>query len=78
MYPDIETDRELYDALKTGKLEKWRSRTSEQVEDSGHQELLNWYCVVGAMNELGLKLDYSTFIEGWLSNSPKCFAIWRQ
>ena len=49
--------------------------TLSAVEDSGQQEMLNWFCLAGAMSELERKPSWSVFIESYLFNSNKCFAI---
>ena len=78
MYPDVEADKRYYDALKNGDAALWRNTTLEEVEDRGHHELLNWFCLVGAMNELGrTKPDESVFLESWITNSDKVFAVYR-
>ena len=71
-------DRRYYEALKNGDIDLWRNTKLEEVEDRGHHELLNWFCLVGAMHELGrTKPDYSTFLESWITNSDKVFAVYR-
>ena len=78
LYPDVEADRRYYRALTEGDWELWRNTTLEEVEDRGHHELLNWFCLVGAMHELGRgKPDQSTFLESWLTTSDKVFAVFR-
>jgi Catalytic LigB subunit of aromatic ring-opening dioxygenase len=77
MYPDVETDKRFYKALKNGDWETWRHTTLEEAEDRGHHELLNWYCLVGAMAELNRKPSYSVFQESWITNSDKVFAVFR-
>ena len=77
LYPDIEADRRLYEALRAGDYETWRRTPLADVEESGQQELLNWFCLAGAMEELGRKPDECDFIETWSFNSNKCFAVWR-
>jgi hypothetical protein len=76
-FPDVEADRDLYAALSEGDWEPWRRTTIEEAEDHGHHELLNWYCLAGAMAELGRKPDYSVFLESWITNSDKVFATFR-
>src|SRR5579862_1000954 len=71
LYPDIPADRALYAAMQSGNYGEWRKRSLEAVEDSGQQELLNWFCLMGAMAELGRKVSYSKFIESWIMNSNK-------
>jgi hypothetical protein len=78
VFPDVDADRRYYEALKSGDVETWRKTTLEEVEDRGHHELLNWFCLVGAMQELGrAKPDRSVFLESWITNSDKVFAVWR-
>jgi hypothetical protein len=38
--------------------------------------VLNWFCLAGAMEELGRKPDSSHFIETWAFVSPAVFAYW--
>lgn len=77
MFPDVESDKRYYEALKKGDWEFWRNTTIEEVEDRGHHELLNWFCLAGAMNELKRKPDESVFLESWITNSDKVFAVFR-
>jgi hypothetical protein len=77
MYPDVETDQRMYEALVAGDWDMWRDVTIEQAEDRGHQELLNWFCLAGAMDELKRKPDYAVFLESWVTNSDKVFAAFR-
>jgi hypothetical protein len=37
--------------------------------------MLNWFCLVGAMEMLGRKPDECEYVESWAMNSGKCFAI---
>ena len=53
LYPDIPSDRALYEALRTGDYATWRQTPLSAIEESGQQELLNWMCLAGAMAELG-------------------------
>ncbi|HLF78949.1 MAG TPA: extradiol ring-cleavage dioxygenase [Dehalococcoidia bacterium] len=76
-HPDVETDKRCYEAMKAGDYAYWRERSAEDVEASGHHELLNWFCLVGAMAELGRKPQESHFVESWLCNSDKVFAVFR-
>ena len=77
LHPDIEADRRLYEALRVGDYETWRQTPLASIEASGQQEMLNWYMLAGAMEELGRKPDECDFIETWSFNSDKCFAVWR-
>jgi len=77
MYPDVESDRRYFEALRTGDWETWRNTTLEEAEDRGHHELLNWFCLAGAMAELKRIPDEAVFLESWISNSDKVFAVFR-
>jgi hypothetical protein len=74
LYPDIEADRRLYEALTIGDYETWRKTSLAAIEESGQQEMLNWYMLAGAMEALGRKPDTCFFLETWSFNSNKCFA----
>jgi hypothetical protein len=73
-HPDVERDRRYYEALKAGDYGVWRETSLADVEASGHHELLNWFCLTGAMAELGRRPREARFIESWLCNSSKVFA----
>ena len=75
LYPDVDSDRALYEALNSGRYTRWRETPLSAVEESGQQEMLNWFCLAGAMAELNRKPSWSVFIESYLFNSNKCFAI---
>jgi hypothetical protein len=75
LYPDVESDRGFYDALRDGRYSHWRETPLSAVEDSGQQEMLNWFCLAGAMSELKRTPSWSVFIESYLFNSNKCFAV---
>jgi hypothetical protein len=77
LYPDTPADRRLYDALSVGDYETWRKTPLAAIEESGQQEMLNWYMLAGAMEELGRKPDTCEFIETWSFNSNKCFAVFK-
>ena len=75
MYPDVESDKRYFEALRAGEWETWRDTTLTQAEDRGHHELLNWFCLAGAMAELKRKPDKAVFLESWITNSDKVFAV---
>jgi aromatic ring-opening dioxygenase LigB subunit len=76
--PDTESDRRLYDALVADDLDTWRAVTSAEVVDAGQHEMLNWFCMLGAVREAGLELRYSTLVESDVFNSNKCFAVYAE
>ena len=75
MQPDVVADRALYQAMVTGDYSFWRDYTLSQIEDSAQQEVLNWFALVGAMNELGMRVTWSDFVETYIFNSSKVAAI---
>ncbi len=77
LYPDTPADRILFDALVRGDYAAWRATSLAQVEDSGQHELLNWFCLAGAMAELGRAPDRAVFIESSIMNSNKVVALFR-
>jgi hypothetical protein len=77
LWPDTAADRQLYEALAAGDFAVWRETPLAAIEESGQQEMLNWFCLAGAVEELGLSLEWSEFVETWVFNSNKCFALWR-
>ena len=76
--PDTAADERLYEALVKGDHETWRAVTSKQVVDAGQHEMLNWFCLLGAMSELGMRLDWSSFVTTDVFNSNKCFAVYEE
>lgn len=75
LYPDHASDQELYRAMIEGRYDVWESRSLAQVEDSGQQELLNWFCLIGAMNELKRRPGDAAYFESNVMNSNKVIAI---
>ncbi len=76
-HPDVVTDRRYFDAMVNGDYALWRNSTLADIEAHGHQEMLNWIFVLGAMAELGRKPQEAFFIESWLTNATKAFAAFR-
>ena len=76
-HADVEADRRYYEALSKGEWDLWRNTTLADAEPSGHHELLNWFCFAGAMSALGRKPQESRFLESYLCNSDKVFAVFR-
>jgi hypothetical protein len=74
LYPDVAADRAMFERLRAGDYEAWRRTPLAQVEVSGQQEMLNWFCLAGAMAEVGHGADELEFVESWIFNSNKVFA----
>jgi hypothetical protein len=75
LYPDTLADRMMYDALRVGDYQTWRNYSADAVEESGQQELLNWMCLAGALNELERKPFQTGLVTTWIFNSSKAFLI---
>jgi len=75
LYPDRGADRALYDAIRSGNFQFWRNYSALQIEESGQQEVLNWMCLVGALNEMNRVPAEAGLVDTWIFNSSKCFVI---
>lgn len=77
LWPDVETDRKRFEALKKSNFTALRDIPLAEIEDAGEQELLNWVCLAGAMHELGHRTEVLAFEETYIFNSPKCLALFK-
>ena len=77
MRPATEADQELYDALVRGDFEAWKKVTRREVIEAGQHEMLNWFCLLGAVSELNLSLQWSDLVTTEIFNSNKAFAIYK-
>ncbi|MGE0830020.1 MAG: extradiol ring-cleavage dioxygenase [Hyphomonadaceae bacterium] len=75
LWPDTPADRQLYDTLRSGDYAYWRNYPYQSIEESGQQEVLNWMCLVGALDELKRKPKETAFVDTWIFNSSKCFLV---
>jgi hypothetical protein len=75
LYPDVAADRALYDAMLRGDADTWRNTKLSEIEYSGQHELLNWFCLFGAMSEIGASVTWSQFTETYVYNSDKVAAV---
>jgi Catalytic LigB subunit of aromatic ring-opening dioxygenase len=75
LYPDHVSDRARLAELRDGRYANWRELTREQLEAAGQHELLNWIALAGAMSELGKKVEILDYVETYVMNSNKCFAV---
>lgn len=76
-HPSVAEDRRYVEALRTADYGFWRDKTTTDLEAHGQQELLNWHLLAGAMSELGRKPDEIRFMESWITNADKAFAVFR-
>ena len=74
--PDTLADRRLYDAMRAGNYDAWRATPLTAIEGAGQQEMLNWFALAGAMEELSARLEWSDFVETHVLNSNKVFAVY--
>ena len=75
LYPDVDADRARHEELRSGRFTAWGGITQEEIEDSGQHEVLNWIALAGAMTELGRKAQVLDYVESYIFNSAKCFAL---
>lgn len=75
LHPDIEADRARFAELRDGRFERWRDLTADGMEASGQHELLNWICLAGAMHALDRRAEIAEWVETYIFNSSKCFAV---
>ncbi len=76
LHPDTPADQRFYDAMVAGDREYWRAATGRQIVEAGQHEMLNWFCMLGAVDELGLNLTHSDFVTTEIFNSNKAFAVY--
>jgi len=75
LYPDVESDRQRLDDLKTGQHGGWRNLSRDTLVDAGQHEFLNWVCLAGAMSDR--KAEVLAYGETWILNSDKAAAVFR-
>ena len=75
MWADMESDRARFEEFKAADWDAWRTLPTPQIEAAGQQEMLNWMCLAGAMEELNRKPKIVDYIETYVFNSEKCFAL---
>jgi len=59
---------------RSGIREFSQARTSEAEGLYPQHEVLNWFCLLGAMEALGRKPDKAVSLENWAFVSPVVFA----
>jgi hypothetical protein len=75
LHADMEADRARFEEFRRADWEAWRQVSTAQIEESGQQEMLNWMCLAGAMEELGRAPQIVDWVESWSNNSNKCLAL---
>jgi hypothetical protein len=76
--PDTPADTSLYALLAAGDYDRWKATPTAAIVDSGQHEMLNWFCLTGAVEELGLELAWSDLVTTDVFNSNKCFAVFEE
>ena len=73
LYPDRAFDADRVDELRAGSQARWADLTNDAVEGAGSQEFKNWICLAGVVPERTAHVvDY---LDTWIFNSQKCFAL---
>jgi len=78
LFPDIPADRSRVEELSTGRWTSWGDLSPAAIEDAGQHEILNWICLAGAMSALRRSCEVVDFVESYLFNSSKCFAVFAE
>lgn len=73
--PDTAADLRLYQLFVDRDYATWQATASRDIVDAGQHEMLNWFCLTGAVDELGLDLSWSELVTTDVFNSNKCFAV---
>jgi hypothetical protein len=55
----------------------WARVTTREVVAAGQHEILNWFCLLGAVSQLGLRLDWNDFVTTEIFNPNKAFAVYK-
>jgi hypothetical protein len=74
--PDTAADERLYEAMISRDFDALAKVTSQEVVDAGQHEILNWFCMLGAVDELGLERNWSELVTTDIFNSNKVFAVY--
>lgn len=77
IHPDRDADQRLLADLRAGNFRAWRELTTAWIDDAGEQEFLSWICLGGAMDAIGARAEVIDWIDTWVFNAAKSFAIFR-
>ena len=77
LFPDVAADRRRVDDLEGGGWQRWGALSTAEIEDAGQHEILNWIVLAGAMSVLDRRCEIVDYVESYLFNSSKCFALFR-
>lgn len=73
LWPDVEMDSSRLADLHAGRQASWAELTNAEIDDGGEQEFKNWICLAGAMG--GRRANVIDYLETYVFNSDKCFAV---
>ena len=76
LFPDVEADFRMYQALEDQDFATWRGLSRQQLIDDGQEQLLTWYPSIGALSVVQPPKRYSQFVGAHLFNSNKVFAAY--
>lgn len=76
LFPDLEADVVMYEALENRDFDTWRNKPIQTLVDDGQEELLTWYPTVGALSVIEPPKRYTQFVGAHLFNSNKVFAAY--
>jgi hypothetical protein len=71
LWPDHDADRLFLKRMSEGDYAPLHEMSGEEVEFSGQAEMLNWYCLAGAMEALGRKPQLAELMETFVLASDK-------
>jgi hypothetical protein len=75
LYPDHDSDRARLAELAGNRFSCWRDLRGDEIESAGQHEFRNWIVLAGAMTEIGAKANVVEYLESYVLNSNKCFAV---
>jgi hypothetical protein len=75
LHPDHEADVALFESLTKGDFAFWRTRSRSELERAGQHEMLNWFCLAGALEHQDVRPDWATLVSTDVFNSNKVFAV---
>jgi hypothetical protein len=77
IHPDHAADQALLSQLRASDYQSWAQLTTEWIDDCGEQEFLSWICLGGAMEEAHATAEVVDWLDTWVFNAAKCFALFQ-
>ena len=75
IHPDRDADERLLAELRASDYRKWAELSTAWIDECGEQEFLSWICLGGAMDEMGATAEVTEWLDTWVFNAAKCFAV---